>query len=94
VIVPDDDLHRHAPENIARANALIFGRVTYEMMEAAFRMPAPTETAPVQADPFARTIDAAKKFVVSSTLDQCAVIWQLPCSSSSASRGMACSWAA
>jgi hypothetical protein len=31
-IVPDEDLHRHATENLAQADALLFGRVTYEMM--------------------------------------------------------------
>jgi hypothetical protein len=33
----DEDLHHHAIENLNRADALLFGRVTYEMMEAAFR---------------------------------------------------------
>jgi len=32
----DEELHRHAAENIAQADALLFGRVTYEMLEAAF----------------------------------------------------------
>ena len=62
-ILPDEDLHRHAIENLNQADALLFGRVTYEMMEAAFRPPAPA-----WMEPFARTIDAAKKYVVSSTL--------------------------
>jgi dihydrofolate reductase len=66
-IPADEELHRHAAENLAQADALLFGRVTYEMMETAFRPPAGTEESPV--DPFARTIDAAKKYVVSSTLD-------------------------
>ncbi len=35
-ISPDEDLHRHAVENLDQADALLFGRVTYEMMEAAF----------------------------------------------------------
>ena len=35
----DEDLHRHAVENLVQADALLFGRVTYEMMEAAFRAP-------------------------------------------------------
>jgi hypothetical protein len=35
-------LHRHAVENLDQADALLFGRVTYEMMEAAFRPPART----------------------------------------------------
>jgi dihydrofolate reductase len=38
----DEDLHRHAAENLAQADALLFGRVTYEMMEAAWRPPART----------------------------------------------------
>ena len=67
-IDPDEDLHRHAVENLAQADALLFGRVTYEMMEAAFRPPARTGARPDWMDPFARTIDAAKKYVVSSTL--------------------------
>ena len=67
--IPDEELHRHAVENLNRADALLFGRVTYEMMEAAFR-PAWTGEMPDWMEPFARTIDAAKKYVVSSTLDQ------------------------
>ena len=35
----DEDLHRHAAENLAQADALLFGRVTYEMMEAALASP-------------------------------------------------------
>lgn len=67
---PDEELHRHAVENISQADALLFGRVTYEMMEAAFRPPAGTGARPDWMEPFARTIDAAKKYVVSSTLDR------------------------
>jgi dihydrofolate reductase len=63
-------LHRHAVENLERADALLFGRVTYEMMEAAWRPPAPTGVRADWMDPFARTIAAAKKYVVSSTLDR------------------------
>jgi dihydrofolate reductase len=66
----DEDLHRHAAENLAQADALLFGRVTYEMMEAAWRGPAPAGARPDWMEPFARTIDAAKKYVVSSTLER------------------------
>ncbi len=66
----DEDLHRYAAENLDQADALLFGRVTYEMMEAAFRPPARTGARPDWMEPFARTIDAAKKYVVSSTLDR------------------------
>jgi dihydrofolate reductase len=64
----DEELHRHAAKNIAQADALLLGRVTYEMMEAAWRPPAQTVARPDWMEPFARTIDAAKKYVVSSTL--------------------------
>jgi dihydrofolate reductase len=57
-------------ENIAQADALLFGRVTYEMMEAAWRLATRTVAMPDWTEPFARTIDAAKKYVVSSTLDR------------------------
>ena len=69
-IVADEELHRHAVENLNRADALLFGRVTYEMMESAWRPPVPTGARPDWMEPFRRTIDAAKKYVVSSTLDR------------------------
>ena len=69
-MIPDEDLHRNAVENLNRADALLFGRVTYEMMEAAWRPPALAAARPEWMQPFGRTIDAAKKYVVSSTLDR------------------------
>ena len=69
-IIADEDLHRHAVENLNQADALLFGRMTYEMMEAAWRQPAPAGARPEWMEPFARTIGAAKKYVVSSTLDR------------------------
>src|ERR1051325_304235 len=69
----DEELHRYWAENLAQADALLFGRVTYEMMEAAWRPSATGVRPDWMADwmePFARTIDAAKKYVVSSTLDR------------------------
>jgi dihydrofolate reductase len=69
-MLTDEDLHRHAAGNLDQADALLFGRVTYEMMETAFRRRVQTGTRPDWMEPFARTIDAAKKYVVSSTLDR------------------------
>ena len=68
--IVDEELHRHAVENLDRADALLFGRVTYEMMEAAFRPSEQMGARPDWMEPFARTIDAAKKYVVSSALDR------------------------
>ena len=69
-MIADEGLHRHAADNLAQADALLFGRVTYEMMEAAWRPPARTGPRPDWMERFARTIDAAKKYVVSSTLER------------------------
>ena len=70
VISPNEEMHRHAVESLEQSDALLFGRVTYEMMEAAFRPPAQPGARPEWMEPFARTINAAKKYVVSSTLDR------------------------
>jgi dihydrofolate reductase len=69
-MIADEELHRHAVENLAQADALLFGRVTYGLMEAGWRRPAPEASTPEWTAPFARTINAAKKYVVSSTLDR------------------------
>ncbi|HEX7977817.1 MAG TPA: dihydrofolate reductase family protein [Gemmatimonadaceae bacterium] len=68
--IADEELHRHAVENLQWADALLFGRVIYGMMEEAWRGPAPAGARPEWMEPFARTIDAAKKYVVSSTLER------------------------
>jgi len=65
--IPDEELHHRAAEMLARADALLFGRITYEMMEAAWRAPRSAQM-PDWTEPFANTIDAAKKYVVSNTL--------------------------
>ena len=69
-IPPDEDLHRHAVENLDRADALLLGRATYELMESAWRLPTPAGVRPDWMDAFAQTINAAKKYVVSHTLEQ------------------------
>lgn len=70
--LPDAELHAHAAEGIANADVLLFGRITYEMMEEAWRPVAETGVRPDWMDewmvPFAATIHAARKVVVSRTL--------------------------
>jgi len=70
VMIADEDLHRHAAENLAQADALLLGRITYEMMVAGWREPVPAGARPAWMEPFARTMNAARKYVVSSTLDR------------------------
>jgi len=69
--IADEDLHRNAEEFIAQADAIILGRKTYQLMESAWRMP-PNGKWPDWMEPwmqpFAKTMDAAKKYLVSSTL--------------------------
>ncbi len=64
----DEALHRHAMDGLASADALLLGRVTYQMMEDAWRPPA-SDAMPDWTLPFARVMDAARKYVVSSTLE-------------------------
>ena len=68
---PDNESMRYWTSQVERADALLYGRVTYEMMESAWRKPA-TGSWPgwmgARDVPFAEAIDAAEKHVVSSTL--------------------------
>jgi dihydrofolate reductase len=73
VIPADEESHHYWAAKLEQADALLLGRVTYEMMEAAWRQPATGTWPDWMADwmiPFARTIDGAKKYVVSATLDR------------------------
>ena len=70
-LAPDDESMRYWTAEMGRADALLFGRVTYEMMESAWRRPANGTWPDWMGEreiPFAETIDRAKKYVVSSTL--------------------------
>ena len=67
---PDDELHNFHADNLARNDAMIFGRVTYEMM-LPWRDIARGERPEWVVDwmvPFAETIDRGKKYVVSDSL--------------------------
>jgi dihydrofolate reductase len=67
----DAELHNFHADNLKRNDALIFGRVTYEMM-LVWRDVARGDRPEGMADwtvPFAKTIDAAKKYVVSDSLE-------------------------
>jgi dihydrofolate reductase len=66
----DEDVFRHATENLARADALLFGRVTYEMLESGWRLPPAPGSRPDWMQPFAETINAVPKYVVSATMAQ------------------------
>ena len=68
---PDEESMRYWTAEMERADALLYGRVTYEMMESAWRKPATGAWPDWMGEweiPFAEAIDRAKKYVVSSTL--------------------------
>ena len=70
---PDEESMGYWTAEMARADALLFGRVTYGMMESAWRRPATGVWPDWMGDlelPFAEAIDQAKKYVVSSTLGE------------------------
>lgn len=70
-IPPDEESMQYWTDEIGRADALLFGRVTYEMMESAWRRPDSGTWPDWMGEweiPFAETIDRARKHVVSSTL--------------------------
>ncbi|MEQ1902532.1 MAG: dihydrofolate reductase family protein [Devosia sp.] len=68
---PDAELHQFHADRLAGADALIYGRVTYQLME--FWRPIARGEGPADMPdwmlPFARVIDGAKKYVVSDSLD-------------------------
>ncbi|SDS36717.1 Dihydrofolate reductase [Friedmanniella luteola] len=70
---PDEESMHYWTAQVERADALLYGRVTYEMMESAWRKPATGRWPDWMGEwdiPFAETIDRAKKHVVSSTLNE------------------------
>jgi dihydrofolate reductase len=70
-VAPDEESMRYWTDQMERADALLYGRVTYEMMQAAWRKPASGGWPDWMQEweiPFAEAIDRAKKYVVSGTL--------------------------
>jgi dihydrofolate reductase len=70
-VAPDEELMQYWTEEMERADAQLFGRVTYEMMKSAWRRPATGVWPDWMSEweiPFADAIDRTKKYVVSSTL--------------------------
>lgn len=71
-VTPDEVLHDFHRENLERADAVIYGRVTYQMMEEAWRRPDSgewPEWMPAWMVPFAEAMDRTEKYVVSNTLE-------------------------
>lgn len=70
---PDEESMRFWTSELQRADGMLLGRVTYEMMQSAWRRPARGGWPDWMNEwevPFAETIDGIKKYVVSSTLNE------------------------
>jgi dihydrofolate reductase len=71
-VIANEELHRHATASLDGADALLFGRVTYQMMESHWPGVARTGHGPPWEVEFARRIDGIKKYVFSTTLERLA----------------------
>lgn len=66
--IADDDLHQHYNEMLRNADALIYGRITYQLMESYWSSVVKNPTGNKPIDEFAVLIDNISKIVFSSTL--------------------------
>lgn len=64
--IVDDQLHDYFTQLMDQSGAMLFGRTTYEMMEAAWPAVARDEKAPRAMREWAQKLDAKTKYVVSS----------------------------
>lgn len=72
--IADDDLHQHYNELLRNADALIYGRITYQLMESYWSSVVYNPTGNKPIDEFAVLIDNVSKIVFSRTLKK--VVWK------------------
>jgi dihydrofolate reductase len=65
--IADDELHDYFTELMDAAGAMLWGRVTYELMESAWPAVARDENAPRARRDWARKLEAKPKYVVSAS---------------------------
>ncbi|HEY1957434.1 MAG TPA: dihydrofolate reductase family protein [Polyangiaceae bacterium] len=65
--IADDELLDYYTQLIDAAGAMVYGRITYELMEDAWPAIARDESAPRAAREFARTLEGKPKYVASTT---------------------------
>jgi dihydrofolate reductase len=66
-MIADDELHDYFTDLIDGAGAVLYGRTTYELMEAAWPAVARDEGAPRAMRDWARKLEAKPKYVVSAS---------------------------
>ncbi|MCC6413381.1 MAG: dihydrofolate reductase family protein [Saprospiraceae bacterium] len=67
-ISPDDEIHEHYNEMLRSAGALIYGRITYQLMESYWPTVVENPTGNQSEDDFAVLMDNIPKIVYSRTL--------------------------
>ena len=67
-MIADDELHQHYNELLSSADTILFGRITYQLMESYWPTVVKNPTGNKQTDEFAGLIDNISKIVFSSTL--------------------------
>ena len=67
-VIADDELHEHYNELLRSADALIYGRITYQLMESYWPYIVKNPTGNKPEDDFAVLIDNISKIVFSRTL--------------------------
>ena len=72
--IADDEIHQHYNELLSNAGTLIYGRITYQLMESYWPTVVKTPTGNKPMDEFAVLIDNISKIVYSRTLNN--VTWK------------------
>ncbi|NEU07869.1 dihydrofolate reductase [Flavihumibacter sp. R14] len=68
--IADDELHRHYSELLSNAGAVLYGRITYQLMESFWPSVAKKPTGNKVIDEFAVNMDNASKIVFSRSLEK------------------------
>jgi len=68
VMIADDELHQHYNELLSNADTLLYGRITYQLMESYWPTVVKNPTGNKPMDEFAVLIDNISKIVFSRTL--------------------------
>jgi len=67
-MIADDEIHQHYNEVLSKADTLVYGRITYQLMESYWPMVVKDPTGNKPTDEFAVLIDGISKLVFSRKL--------------------------
>jgi len=67
-VIADEELHQHYNELLSTSDTILFGRITYQLMESYWPLVVKNPTGNKPEDEFAVLIDNISKFVFSRTL--------------------------